>query len=186
MENLMKIDTRRCFTKWATMISALSGAPVLFAQQAQPGAATATTPAGGQARRNGIHNGIYYFPGIGANSGAANNDRIRVTDPFEKHVTRTMDSIKRSVERAGCTMDSILHLEVFTCLPHAENVPMPTGKARFEAHLVQYGVLNKIYGTYFSPGKAPSRAYMAVEWIPGDSLVEIVGSAMVVNPGPAA
>jgi hypothetical protein len=23
---------------------------------------------------------------------------------------------------------------------------------------------------------------MAVEWIPGDSLIEIVGSAMVVNP----
>ena len=61
---------------------------------------------------------------------------------------------------------------------------MPTGKARFDAHKAQYDALNKIYGTYFSPGKAPSRACMALEWIPGDSLIEIVGSAMVVNPPP--
>jgi enamine deaminase RidA (YjgF/YER057c/UK114 family) len=173
---------RRYFTKMATMISAATGASLLFGQQPQPGAAPATSPAGGQQRRTGIHNGIYYFPGIGANSGYPNDDHVLVTDPFEKHVTRTMEGIKKSVERAGCTMDSIIHLEVFTCLPLAEGVEMPTGKARFEAHRVQYGVLNKIYGTYFSPGKAPSRAYMAVEWIPGDSLVEIVGSALVVTP----
>ena len=57
-----------------------------------------------------------------------------------------------------------------------------TGKARFDAHKTQYDALNKIYQTYFMPGKAPSRACMAVEWIPGDSLIEIVGSALVVNP----
>ena len=96
-----------------------------------------------------------------------------------------MDALKRSLERNGCTMDSILHLEVFICLPHADDVPMPAGKARFDAHKAQYDALNKIYGTYFSPGKAPSRACMAVEWIPGDSLIEMVGSALVVNP-PAA
>ncbi len=105
-----------------------------------------------------------------------------MTDPFEKHVTRTMDALKKSVERAGCTMDSIIHLQVFLCLPLADGIPMPTGKARFDAHKAQYDALNKIYGTYFSPGKAPSRACMALEWIPGDSLIEIVGSAMVVTP----
>ena len=52
---------------------------------------------------------------------------------------------------------------------------MPAGKARFDAHKAQYDALNKICGTYFSYGKAPSRACMAVEWIPGDSLIEIVG-----------
>ncbi len=183
MEKLMEINSRRWFNKWATMISALSGASVALAQQPQSGAPSAA-PAGG--RRTGIHNGIYYFPGIGANSSFPGNDHVLVTDPFEKHVTRTMDSVKKSVERAGCTMDSILHLEVYTCLPLAENIEMATGKARFEAHREQYGALNKIYGTYFSPGKAPSRAYMAVEWIPGDSLVEIVGCAAVVTPTPAA
>lgn len=108
-----------------------------------------------------------------------------VTDPFEKHVTRTMDALKKSVERAGSNMDSIIYLQVFLCLPLADGVTTLTGKARFDAHKVQYDVLNKIYGTYFSPGKSPSRACMAVEWIPGDSLIEIVGSAKVVTP-PAA
>jgi hypothetical protein len=63
---------------------------------------------------------------------------------------------------------------------------MPTGKARFDAHKAQYDALNKIYRTYFSPGSAPSRACMALEWIPGDSLIEIVGSARVINPPAAA
>ena len=40
-----------------------------------------------------------------------------------------MDALKKSVERAGCTMDSIIHLEVFLCLPLADGIPMPTGKA---------------------------------------------------------
>jgi enamine deaminase RidA (YjgF/YER057c/UK114 family) len=92
-----------------------------------------------------------------------------------------MDALKRSVERAGSTMDSIIHLQVFLCLPLADSIPAPAGTARFDAHKAQYDALNKIYGTYFSPGKAPSRACMAVEWIPGDSLIEVVGSALVIN-----
>jgi enamine deaminase RidA (YjgF/YER057c/UK114 family) len=97
-----------------------------------------------------------------------------------------MDALKKSLERTGCTMDSILHLEVFVCLPHSDTVPMPSGKARFEAYSAQYQTLNKIYGTYFSAGRAPSRAYMAVDWIPGDSLIEVVGSARVVTSRPDA
>ena len=183
----MNINTRRrYFNKFATMMAAVTGAPILFAQQPPAGAAPSPAPAGGQPRRgNHTHNGIYYFSGTGSNDGYPKDDHVLVTDPFEKHVTRTMDALKKSVERAGCTMDSILHVEVFICLPHADGVPMPTGKARFDAHKAQYDALNKIYGTYFSQGKAPSRACMAVEWIPGDSLIEIVGSAQVVNP-PAA
>jgi len=185
MESFMQLELRRkFFNKCATMVAAATGAPVLFAQQqAPPAAAPAAT--GGARRANHVQNGIYYFSGTGSNDGYGRDDHILVTDPFDKHVTRTMDALKRSLERNGCTMDSILHLEVFICLPHAENVPMPTGKARFDAHKAQYDTLNKIYGTYFSPGKAPSRACMAVEWIPGDSLVEVVGSALVVNPTPA-
>ena len=93
-----------------------------------------------------------------------------------------MDALKTSVERAGSTMDSIIHLDVFLCLPLADGAPALTGEARFDAHKAQYDALNKIYGTYFSPGKAPSRACMAVDWIPGDSLIEIVGSAMLLTP----
>ena len=171
----MHITTpRRYFHKIAMMFAAAPVAPSLLAQT--PGAQPRPT--------NRIHDGIYYFPGIGSNSGyqGAGEERITVNDPFEKHVTRAMDSLKKSLERAGCSMDSILHLEVFTCLPHSDKIPMPTGKAKFDAYTAQYQALNKIYGTYFSPGKAPSRAYMSVDWIPGDSLVEVVGSARVVTP----
>lgn len=177
---------RRYFNKFAATMAAVTGAPILFSQQTPAGSAPSTSPAGAPRRNSHIHNGIYYFSGTGSNDGYSREDHILVTDPFEKHVTRTMDALKKSLERAGCTMDSIIHLEVFLCLPHADNVPMPTGKARFDAHKAQYDALNKIYGTYFSPGKAPSRACMAVEWIPGDSLIEIVGSAVVTSPTPAA
>ena len=187
----MGINTRRnFFGKMATIMAFVTGAPRLFGQQAPASASKAgSTPADAPAkdtprRSSGDHhtlNGIYYFSGTGSNDGYSKEDHILVTDPFEKHVTRTMVALKKSVERAGCTMDSIIHLQVFLCLPLAET-PTPTGKARFDAHKAQYDALNKIYGTYFSPGKAPSRACMAVEWIPGDSLIEIVGSAVVVNP----
>ena len=186
----MESNTRRFFFgKIAAMAALVTGAPKLFAQQA-PAAATPSAPADGPGkdapRRSGgehhTHDGIYYFSGTGSNDGYPKEDHVVVTDPFEKHVTRTMDALKKSVERAGCTMDSIIHLQVFLCLPLADSIPVPTGKARFDAHKAQYDALNKIYGTYFSPGKAPSRACMALEWIPGDSLIEIVGSALVVSP----
>lgn len=189
----MLINTRRkFFGKIAAMAAFVTGAK-LFAQQAPAAGAPATgstpNPEKDATRRSGgehhVFEGIYYFSGTGANDGYPKEDHVMVTDPFEKHVTRTMDALKRSVERAGSNMDSILHLQVFLCLPLAEGISTPTGKARFDAHKAQYDALNKIYGTYFSPGKAPSRACMAVEWIPGDSLIEIVGSARVVN-SPAA
>ncbi|MFZ0758582.1 MAG: RidA family protein [Candidatus Sulfotelmatobacter sp.] len=189
----MEINTRRnFFGKIAATAALVTGGLKLFAQQAPsaaspaPGSAPAGAPGGDPPRRSGAanhtHNGIYYFSGTGSNDGYPKDDHVLVTDPFEKHVTRTMDALKKSVERAGCTMDSIIHLQVFLCLPLADSIPMPAGKARFDAHKAQYDALNKIYGTYFSPGRAPSRACMALEWIPGDSLIEIVGSAMVVNP----
>jgi enamine deaminase RidA (YjgF/YER057c/UK114 family) len=176
----MEINTRRkFFGRIAALTAVLTGGPKIFAQQSAP---VAPAP---PRRSNHTYEGIYYFSGTGSNDGYPREDHITVTDPFEKHVSRTMDALKRSLERAGSTMDSILHVEVFVCLPHADTIPMPEGKARFDAHKAQYEALNKIYGTYFSPGKTPSRACMAVEWIPGDSLIEMVGSALVVGP-PAA
>ena len=187
----MRTNTRRnFFGKIATVVAFVTGAPKLFGEQtpaAAPkvGSAPADTPAKDTPRGSSLDhhtlNGIYYFSGTGSNDGYSKEDHILVTDPFDKHVTRTMEALKKSVERAGCTMDSIIHLQVFLCLPLADT-PAPTGRARFDAHKAQYDALNKIYGTYFSAGKAPSRACMAVEWIPGDSLIEMVGSAMVVNP----
>jgi len=190
----MGIDTRRNFFGRIAAISTFLTGAKLFAHQASTQEHSAPLPATqsadkGVPRPSGsehhIHEGIYYISGTGANDGYPKEDHVLVTDPFEKHVTRTMEALKRSVERAGSNMDNILHLQVFLCLPLAEGISTPTGKARFDAHKAQYDALNKIYGTYFSPGKAPSRACMALEWIPGDSLIEIVGSAKVVN-APAA
>jgi enamine deaminase RidA (YjgF/YER057c/UK114 family) len=179
----MDINTRRgFFGSMAAIAAVLAGGSKLSAQQPSSGA-TPSVPSTDAPRRNShVQNGIYYFSGTGSNDGYPKDDHVLVTDPFEKHVTRTMDALKKSVERAGSNMDSLIHLDVFLCLPHADGIPMPTGKARFDAHKAQYDALNKIYGTYFSQGKAPSRACLAVEWIPGDSLIEIVGSALVIGP----
>jgi enamine deaminase RidA (YjgF/YER057c/UK114 family) len=183
----MSINTRRNFVgKVAAMAALVTGTGKAFAQQAPVAGTPASSPAKDNPRRSGgdnhTHDGIFYISGTGSNDGYPKEDHVLVTDPFDKHVTRTMDALKKSVEHAGCTMDSILHLQVFLCLPLGDGMPTPAGKTRFDAHKAQYDALNKIYGTYFSPGKAPSRACMAVEWIPGDSLIEIVGSAIVVNP----
>jgi len=182
----MDINTRRgFFGRMAAFAVALAGGSKLSAQQPSSGASPSVPGTDAPRRNSHVQNGIYYFSGTGSNDGYPKEDHVLVTDPFEKHVTRTMDALKKSVERAGSNMDSLIHLDVFLCLPHADSIPMPSGKARFDAHKAQYDALNKIYGTYFSQGKAPSRACMAVEWIPGDSLIEIVGSALVVGP-PAA
>ena len=116
-------------------------------------------------RRSGgsrhIVDGIFYFSGTGANDGFPDSDHVTVNDPFEKHVTRTMDALKKTVEHAGCSMDSIIHLTVFLCLPLSDTIPMPTGKARFDAHKAQYDALNS---TARIPRRAKLRRARAWRW----------------------
>jgi len=185
MENIMNIKTRRNFFGKITAMAALLPGLKLFAQQTPAGDTSSPSASKDAPRRmGGEHhtlNGIHYISGTGANDGYPKEDHVLVSDPFEKHVTRTMEALKKSVERAGSTMDDIIHLQVFICLPLADGTSMPTGKARFDAHKAPYETLNNIYKTYFSSGKAPSPACRAFEWILGDSLIEIVGTAKVVN-----
>src|SRR5690349_5202258 len=102
---------RRRFTLAAALTSLSSGFAFAQNQSKQaPGA-------------DHVLNGVYYFSGMGANSGYPKDDQVTVTDPFEKHAARAMEGVKRSIERAGCTMDSLLQVQVFTCLPHAEKAP---------------------------------------------------------------
>jgi enamine deaminase RidA (YjgF/YER057c/UK114 family) len=128
-----------------------------------------------------IQDGVFYFYGTGANDGYPDSDQVTVTDPFEKHVSRTMEALKKTLETHGCSIDSILQLNVFLCLPLSGNTPLPTGKARFDAYQAQYEALNRIYRPYFSDGQAPARACMGVDWIPGNSLIEIAGCARIVG-----
>ncbi len=128
----MRINTRRnFFGKIAAVAAFVSGTPKIFGQQA-PATATPSTagvaPSNAPGRPSGDNHsqeGIHYISGTGSNDGYPKEDHVLVTDPFEKHVTRTMDALKKSVERAGCSMDSILHLQVFLCLPLADGIAMP-------------------------------------------------------------
>ena len=155
----MGMKTRRNFFGKVAAVAAILTGTELFAHQASTTGTSAPTP-GKDGRRptSGEHhtvNGIHYISGTGSNDGYAKDDHVLVSDPFEKHVTRTMEALKKSVERAGSTMDDIIHLQVFLCLPLADGISTPTGRARFDAHKAQYDTLNKIYGSYFSPAKAP-------------------------------
>src|SRR5215475_15883379 len=147
----MSINTRRKFFGRITAMATLLPGLKLFAHQAPAGDSSSPSASKDTPSRTGgehhILNGIHYISGTGANDGYPKDDHVLVTDPFEKHVTRTMEALKRSVERAGSNMDSIIHLDVFLCLPLAETIPTPAGKARFDAHKAQYDALNKIYGT---------------------------------------
>ena len=87
----MPINTRRRYlNRLATIMAAVTGTPMLFAQQTAPGGQPSSSPAGGDRPRRANHtnNGIYYFSGIGSNDGYGKDDHVLVTDPFEKHVVR--------------------------------------------------------------------------------------------------
>ena len=98
----MQISSRRrFFGRMASLTAALVGGTKLASAQA---AAPQTPPAPAvPSGRGGRHtyNGIFYFSGTGSNDGYGREDHILVTDPFEKHVTRAMDALKKSLERAG-------------------------------------------------------------------------------------
>jgi enamine deaminase RidA (YjgF/YER057c/UK114 family) len=163
-------SSRRRFTLAAA--GTVLGAGVGFGQNQSKGGASGS---------DHVQSGVYYFSGMGANSSYPKDDQVTVADPFEKHAARAMEGVKRSLERAGCTMESLLQVQVFTCLPHSDKAPVLSGQAKVDAYNAQYQAFNKVYRGFFS-GKTPARAFMSVDWIPGNSLVEIVGCARVVNP----
>src|SRR5271169_7190451 len=119
----MGTNARRNFVRNITAIVAYVTGTKLLAQQAPAAGTSASQPPSSAdkeaPRRSGgehhILDGIYYISGTGANDGYPKEDHVLVTDPFEKHVARTMDALKRSVERAGSNMDNIIQLQVFLC-----------------------------------------------------------------------
>jgi len=130
-----------------------------------------------------------WISGQGANDGVPAEQKLKVTDPFEKHCTYTMDALKRSIERLGGTMDDFLYMQVFFCLPLDDSIPTPTGSAAFAAYQNGYETLGKIYPTYWQDTKygAPPRSCFALSWIPGTSLLEMVGAAYIdPNAAPPA
>ena len=197
--------SRRDFVN--SMMLAAAASPMLIGQQ--PGGAGAVTAPGGGApggqqggggRRGGGANrvprprpaGIVWVSGQGSNDGVPNADhpaKLKVTDPYEDHCRYTMDALKRSIERLGGTMDDFLYMQVFFCLPLDDSTPTPTGTAAAAAYMKCYTSLGPIYNSYWTgPHGAPPRSCMALQWIPGTSLLEIVGAAYIdpnATPAPA-
>lgn len=122
--------------------------------------------------------GIYWISGTGIERQPGTN-----TWDIKDHTKLTMDNVKRGVEARGGTMDSFLYMQVFFCLRSDDSTPLPTGSAAAAAYQQSYTDLTDIYNTYFT--SRPPRSCFALSWIPGSSLIEVVGAAYI-DPGAAA
>ena len=70
-----------------------------------------------------------------------------------------LDGMKRTVERAGLTMDDLVWVQIFA------------------ADLGNYAVFNDVYRTYFK-GPMPARAFLGAGSLLGNSHFEIMGIAV--------
>ncbi len=96
-----------------------------------------------------IHNGLIYVSGQGAH-----DSRDQKEWTIESHTTMVMDKVKKHVEIAGGTMDTVLQANVFL------------------VKIEHWDGMHKVFATYFPHG-GPARTTVAVAALPGDSLVEI-------------
>jgi enamine deaminase RidA (YjgF/YER057c/UK114 family) len=192
----MDMKSRRRFVNNMMAATAMAlGSPTLMGQantpvsgaQTGPGSSNGT-PVSGAAGQTGPRarprrprpGGVVWVSGQGSNDGVPAEKKIPVTAPFHQHVTWTMDALKRAVEKLGGTMDSVLYAQVFFCLPLDDSTPVPTGSAAAAAYQSKYVELNAIYNTYWTGTYGPPpRSCFALSWIPGNSLIEIVGAAYI-------
>src|SRR5215831_8914765 len=120
--------------------------------------------------------GIVWISGTGIERQPGPN-----TWDLKDHTKLTMDNVKNSIERLGGTMSDFLYMQVFFCLRSDDSTPLPTGTAAAAAYQQGYLDLNSVYNTYWQGTKygAPPRSCFALAWIPGNSLIEVVGAAYI-------
>jgi len=120
--------------------------------------------------------GIVWIPGIGMGPQTGPN-----TWDLKDHTRLTMDNVKNRVEQLGGTMSDFLYFQVFYCLHLDDSKPALTGSAAFAAYDQGYRDLNSVYNTYFQGTTygPPPRSCFALTWIPGNSLIEVVGAAYI-------
>ena len=175
------MSSRRKFV--TSMMLAGAASPMLFAQDNAPVPAGATVGQRPPRVPRPHPAGIVWVSGQGSNDGVPNADhpaKLKVTDPYEDHCRYTMEALKRSIERLGGTMDDFLYMQVFFCLPLDDSTPTPTGSAAAAAYLKCYNALSPIYNSFWTgPHGAPPRSCFALQWIPGTSLLEMVGAAYI-------
>jgi enamine deaminase RidA (YjgF/YER057c/UK114 family) len=166
----MNATSRRKFVNsmMAATAAAMGGSAVFAAPGRQQGGA-ARPPRPRPA-------GIVWISGTGIGRQPGPN-----TWDLKDHTRLTMDNVKNSVERLGGTMSDFLYFQVFYCLHLDDNAPMPTGSAAFAAYQKGYEDLNSVYNTYFQGATygPPPRSCFALTWIPGNSLIEVVGAAYI-------
>jgi hypothetical protein len=100
-----------------------------------------------------------------------------------------MVNVKNQIERLGGTMNDFLYMQVFFCLRNDDSSPKPTGSAANAAYQKYYTDLGGPYNAAFRDAGAtpPPRSCFALTWIPGSSLIEVVGAAYIdPNKAPAA
>ncbi len=185
----MGIDarSRRRFVNsmMAATAAAMSGAMVFGAAPQDAPAAPAQSGSRGRGGRGAPRPprprpaGIAWISGTGIERQPGPN-----TWDLKDHTRLTMDNVKRNVERLGGTMSDFLYMQVFFCLRLDDVAPTPAGSAAFAAYQQGYEDLNSVYNTYWQDAKygAPPRSCFALSWIPGNSLIEVVGAAYI-EPG---
>jgi enamine deaminase RidA (YjgF/YER057c/UK114 family) len=179
----MDARSRRKFVNemMAATAAAMGGSMVFGAHAFAQGAAPAAPQKGG--RRGGASRpprprpaGIAWISGTGIQTQPGPN-----TWDLKDHTRLTMENVKTRVAALGGTMSDFLYFQVFYCLRLDDNTPMPTGSAAFAAYQQGYQDLNSVYNTFWVDTKygAPPRSCFALSWIPGNSLIEVVGAAFI-------
>jgi enamine deaminase RidA (YjgF/YER057c/UK114 family) len=182
----MDARSRRQFVNsmMAATAAAMSGSPLLAMPVQQPAAAPAQTGGRGGAARPPRPRpaGIAWISGTGIQNQPGPN-----TWDLKDHTRLTMENVKTRVAALGGTMSDFLYFQVFYCLHLDDSKPMLTGSAAFAAYQKGYEDLNAVYNTFWTDTKygAPPRSCFALTWIPGNSLIEVVGAAYI-EPKPTA
>ncbi|MFT3966968.1 MAG: RidA family protein [Sphingobium sp.] len=100
-------------------------------------------------------------------SGSTDNDPATGKPPPDPRdgARLILDGLKRTVERAGMTMDDLVWVQVFA------------------TDLGHYGAFNEVYRTYFT-GPLPARAFLGAGSLLGNAHFEIMGIAVKTKPKP--
>jgi len=178
----MNARSRRNFVNsmMAATAAAMSGSPLIAAPWQDPPAGAA---AKGRGRQGGTPRpprprpaGIAWISGTGIQRQPGPN-----TWDLKDHTRLTMENVKNRVAALGGTMSDFLYFQVFYCLHLDDNKPMPTGSALFAAYQQGYQDLNSVYNGFWADTRygAPPRSCFALSWIPGNSLIEVVGAAYI-------
>jgi enamine deaminase RidA (YjgF/YER057c/UK114 family) len=180
----MNARSRRNFVNsmMAATAAAMSGSPLLAMPWQDP--APAGAPAKGGGRQGGGRGNTLPRPrpaGLAWISGTGIQQLPASAWDIGEHTRLTMENVKNRVEALGGTMSDFVYFQVFYCLHLDDKTPMPTGSAAFAAYQKGYQDLNAAYNPFFAGTRygAPPRSCFALSWIPGNSLVEVVGAAYI-------